>query len=161
VHGDAQWNWRSFDADAEFDLAVERIGPLMDANDSDLAEFVARGGRLILYHGWSDPGIAPAGTVRYYDSVRATLGESLAGDSVRLFMVPGMGHCAGGTGTDRFDAVAALDRWLATDTAPARIEAERVVSGQRVRSRPLCAWPQVAEYSGSGSTDDAASFVCR
>jgi feruloyl esterase len=161
VHGDPEWDWRAFDPDTEFDTAVRRIGPLLDTNDPDLGEFVARGGRLILYHGWSDPGIPPGGTVRYYDAVRDTLGSARADESVRLFMVPGMGHCAGGTGTDRFDAVAALDRWIETGAAPARIEAERIVGGQRVRSRPLCAWPQVAEYSGSGSSDEAANFVCR
>jgi feruloyl esterase len=72
-----------------------------------------------------------------------------------------MGHCAGGTGTDRFDAIAALDRWIETDEAPARIEAERIVAGERVRTRPLCPWPRAAAYSGTGSTDESASFSCR
>jgi hypothetical protein len=161
VHEDAAWDWRSFDAVTEIPGAAERIGPLMDASDADLGAFTARGGKLLIYHGWSDPGIPPAGTIRYYDEVRATLGARTADASVRLFMVPGMGHCAGGTGTDRFDAIAALDRWIETDAAPERIEAERVVSGERVRTRPLCAWPETAVYSGTGSTDDSANFSCR
>ena len=161
VHRDAAWDWRSFDAVTGIPLAAERLGPLLGANDPDLSAFVARGGKLLLYHGWSDPGIPPAGTIRYYDAVRATLGQRVADDSVALFMVPGMGHCAGGTGTDRFDAIAALDRWIETDVAPARIEAERIVDGERVRTRPLCAWPTTAVYSGSGSTDESASFSCR
>ena len=93
--------------------------------------------------------------------MRATLGPRNADDSVRLFMVPGMGHCAGGTGTDRFDAIAALDRWIETHAPPSRIEAERIVGGELVRTRPLCAWPTTAVYSGSGSTDESASFSCR
>jgi feruloyl esterase len=161
VHKDPAWDWRSFDAVTEIPGAALRIGPLMDAHDPDIDAFTARGGKLLLYHGWSDPGIPPAGTIRYYDAVRATLGARAADASVRLFMVPGMGHCAGGTGTDRFDAIAALDRWIETNTVPDRIEAERIVNGARVRTRPLCAWPQTAVYSGSGSTDDSANFACR
>ena len=161
VHRDAAWDWRTFDAVVEIPLAAARLESLLEANDPDLSAFVSRGGKLLIYHGWSDPGIPPAGTIRYYDAVRATLGPRNADDSVRLFMVPGMGHCAGGTGTDRFDAIAALDRWIETDAPPARIEAERIVGGELVRTRPLCAWPTTAVYSGSGSTDESASFSCR
>jgi feruloyl esterase len=81
-------------------------------------------------------------------------------NSVRLFMVPGMGHCAGGTGTDRFDALAALDAWVDSGSAPARIEAERVVNGEVVRSRPLCPYPEAAVYDGTGSTDESTNFRC-
>jgi feruloyl esterase len=76
-------------------------------------------------------------------------------------MVPGMGHCRGGTGTDTFDAVAALDAWVARGEAPERIEAARVESGRVVRTRPLCEYPRQAVYDGSGSTDDSANFVCQ
>jgi feruloyl esterase len=161
TYGDAPWDWRAFDPATDIANAEERIGPLMDSNDADLSDFVARGGRLLLYHGWSDPGIPPGGTVLYYDNVLDSLGPATADDHVRLFMVPGMGHCAGGTGTDRFDAVAALDRWVETGNAPERIEAERVVGGERVRTRPLCPYPAVATFDGNGSTDEAASFSCR
>jgi feruloyl esterase len=76
-------------------------------------------------------------------------------------MVPGMGHCSGGEGTSVFDMVAAVDRWVATNTAPDTIPASRVVDGQVVRTRPLCAYPKVASYKGAGNTDDAANFVCK
>lgn len=161
VYDDPNWDWRGFDPARDIPTAVERIGPLMDANDADLTPFVEQGGRLLLYHGWSDPGIPPAGTIRYVDAVQAALGSGVADEAVRLFMVPGMGHCAGGTGTDRFDAVAALDRWIETGEAPERIHAERVVDGAVLRSRPLCAYPAFAVHSGNGSTDQAANFVCR
>lgn len=161
VHANGGWDWRDFDPAVDIPLAVERIGPLMDAADPDLTAFVDRGGKLLLYHGWSDPGIPPGGTIRYVDSVRASLGADQADDAVRLFLVPGMGHCGGGTGTDRFDAVAALDAWLETDTPPARIEAERIVDGETVRSRPLCPYPTVAVHDGAGDSDSAANFSCR
>jgi pimeloyl-ACP methyl ester carboxylesterase len=157
----AEWHWMNFDADADFAAAEARIGPLMNANDPDLIEFVERGGKLLLYHGWNDPGIPPDGTVHYYEQVRATLGEVASDDAVKLFMVPGMNHCAGGTGTDQFDAVAALDRWMTSEQAPERIPAERQVNGATVRTRPLCPYPAIATYDGTGSTDDAANFNCR
>lgn len=161
VHGNSDWDWRNFNADTDFDAAVARIGPLMNSNDADIGEFVERGGKLLLYHGWNDPGIPPGGTIRYYDDLRATLGDETSDASVRLFMVPGMNHCGGGTGTDQFDAVAALDRWIAEDSPPASLAAERRVNGETVRSRPLCPYPSVATYDGAGSTDDASNFSCR
>jgi hypothetical protein len=155
------WDYRGFDAETDIARAVQRIGPLMDSNDPDLSGFVEQGGRLLLYHGWNDPGIPPEGTIRYYDAVQEALGPARAADSVRLFLVPGMNHCGGGTGTDQFDAVAALDRWLETGAAPERIHAERRAGGELVRSRPLCPYPSVAVHDGAGDTDDAASFACR
>jgi feruloyl esterase len=161
VYDDPDWDYRDFDAEVDIQTASERIGPLLDADDPDLNRFVERGGKLLLYHGWSDPGIPPAGTVRYFESVRATLGPSRTDESVQLYLVPGMGHCAGGTGTDQFDAVAALDDWVERGVAPTRIPAERRAGGEVVRSRPLCPYPLTAAYDGSGSTDDEANFTCR
>jgi feruloyl esterase len=161
VYGDPHWDYRTFDAERDFAVGVERIGALMDSNDSNLEPFLVRGGKLLLYHGWNDPGIPAMGTVQYYESVLTSVDADQADDGVRLFMVPGMNHCRGGVGTDRFDAVSALDRWVSRDQAPARIEAERVVEGETVRSRPLCAYPQVAVYDGTGSTDRSENFVCK
>jgi Tannase and feruloyl esterase len=161
VFGDPSWDFRSFDAARDIPLGVERIGKLMDSADPHLDAFIEHGGKLLLYHGWSDPGIPAEGTVRYYDAVRAALGADAAVKSVRLFMVPGMGHCRGGTGTDTFDAVAALDPWVRAGAAPERIEASRVEAGAVVRTRPLCAYPTRAVYRGSGSTDDSKSFDCK
>ncbi|MES1258112.1 MAG: tannase/feruloyl esterase family alpha/beta hydrolase, partial [Acidobacteriota bacterium] len=161
VFGDAHWDFRTFDAARDIPVGVKRIGKLMDSADPNLAAFTQHGGKLVLYHGWADPGIPAQGTIRYYDEVRQSLGAKRADGDVRLFMVPGMGHCRGGTGTDTFDAVAALDRWVRNGTAPERIEASRVESGKVVRTRPLCAFPQQAVYRGSGSTDDSANFDCK
>ena len=111
-----------------------------------------------MYQGWAEPGIPPAHVVNYYNDVKAhTAG---AQNAVRLFMVPGMGHCGGGDGASTFDMVAALDRWLETGTAPEQIPASRVRNGTVDRTRPLCAYPKYARYSGQGSLDDATSFSC-
>jgi len=137
--------------------AMSRI---LDATDPDLGAFLARGGKLLLYHGWADTGVNPMTTVRYYERVREKMGadtESFA----RLFMVPGMFHCRGGLNVDRFDGVAALIAWVERGEAPARVVASRVQDGRVVRTRPLCPYPAVARYRGSGSTDEAASFACQ
>jgi hypothetical protein len=160
VFGNPDWDFRSFDAERDIAIGVERIGKLMDAADPRLDAFIAHGGKLLLYHGWADPGIPPEGTVRYYDAVGKALGPT-ATSSVRLFMVPGMGHCRGGTGTDTFDPVAALDGWVRGGAAPQRIEAARVENGAVVRTRPLCAYPARAVYRGTGSTDDSKNFECQ
>jgi feruloyl esterase len=159
VFGQPSWDFRSFDAARDIALGVEKIGRLMDAADPHLDTFIAHGGKLLLYHGWADPGIPPEGTVRYYDAVGKALGRAAA-SSVRLFMVPGMGHCRGGTGTDTFDPVAALDGWVRGGPVPQRIEAARVENGTIVRTRPLCAYPARAVYRGTGSTDDSKNFEC-
>jgi feruloyl esterase len=161
VFADPDWDFRAFDAARDIAIGAERIGALMDANDPDVSQFLSRGGKLILYHGWNDPGIPPEATIRYYEALVATVPERLAADGVRLFMVPGMNHCQGGVGTDNFDLVAALNTWLGDDAAPQRIEAARIVRGETVRTRPLCPYPAVASYDGSGSTDAAENFVCR
>ena len=158
VHNNTDWDPKSLNYDTDV-VAVDRLKTGLDATNADLSKFAAHGGKLLIYHGWGDPGIPPQNSVHYYQSVVKT--TKSARDSVRLFMVPGMGHCGGGDGTSTFDMVAAVDTWLATNTAPASIPASRVVDGKAVRTRPLCAYPAVATYKGNGSTDDAANFACR
>jgi len=142
------------------DLArLEPMSRILDATDPDLGAFQARGGKLLLYHGWADTGVNPLTTVRYYERVRERLGpgtESFA----RLFMVPGMFHCRGGLNVDRFDGLAALIAWVERGQAPAQLVASRIEEGRVVRTRPLCPYPRVARYRGKGSTDTAANFVC-
>ncbi len=114
-----------------------------------------------MYHGLADPGIAPQNSVNYFTSVEDTVGgKSKAVDSIRLFMVPGMGHCAGGDGTDDFDKIGTLATWVETNKAPDHIPAAHMTKGVITRTRPLCPYPETAHYKGSGITDDAANFVC-
>jgi feruloyl esterase len=112
-----------------------------------------------MYFGWADPQLNPMMGVEYYEKVVERMGSS-TGDFFRLFMVPGMFHCRGGVGTDVFDAASPLVKWVEAGTAPDRIAASRVVDSKVVRTRPLCSYPQVARYQGSGSIDDAANFTC-
>jgi len=132
---------------------------VLDATDTDLSAFKKRGGKLLMYFGWADPQLNPRMGVEYYEQASAQMGESST-DFMRLFMVPGMFHCGGGVGTSTFDAMTPLTRWVEENQAPAVIQAARVVQGKTDRTRPLCAYPQVAKYKGSGSMDEAANFAC-
>ena len=114
-----------------------------------------------MYHGWNDQLIAPVNSINYLKSVEKALGPAKTADLLRLFMVPGMAHCAGGDGTSSFDMLEVLEQWVEQKQAPQRIVASRLENGKLVRTRPLCAYPQVAKYSGNGSTDDEANFVCQ
>jgi len=133
---------------------------IVNAKSTDLKRFVGRGGKLIQYHGWSDPQIPPGGTVTYYDDVAKALGPKVK-DNYRLFMVPGMNHCGGGDGPASFDMVAALEQWVEQKKAPDTIPAAHLTNGQPDRTRILCPYPQVATYKGSGDPNSAASFACR
>jgi feruloyl esterase len=159
VHKDPEWDYRTLDLATDVGLAERVVGDAMDAYDADISGFLANGGKLLLYHGWADPGISPYNTVNYHDAV--VRGNASAGDSVRLFMMPGVGHCSGGEGPSSFDALGVIDDWVTSGDAPGRIVASRVRDGEVDRTRPLCAYPGVAVYNGSGSTDEASSFTCR
>ena len=163
VFRDPKWNYKTFDVDRDYPRALktDAEGSTTAATDPDLTPFVRRGGKLLLYHGWADPNIMPLNTVHYYEAVtRALGGTARADDSVRLFMIPGMGHCSGGEGTDTFDMIGALEQWVERGQAPTRISASRVRNGIVERTRPLCPFPQSAHYTGQGSTDDERNFVC-
>lgn len=138
---------------------AEEFRQIIDATDPDLTAFRKHGGKLLMYFGWADPQLNPKMGVEYYESVVAKMGDSTT-DFFRLFMVPGMFHCGGGVGTSQFDATTLLLNWVERSKAPTRIEAARVVQGKVVRTRPLCVYPEVAKYKGSGSIDDAANFSC-
>jgi hypothetical protein len=161
VHGNADWDWTTFDLDKDVAAGNEKFGALMNATDPDLGAFKKRGGKLIMYHGWNDQLIQPQNTIDYFTSVQKALGERETDDFARLFMAPGMTHCAGGVGPSSFDAVTALEEWVEKGIKPAELVASRMAGGGVERTRPLCPCPQVATYKGSGSIDEAASFVCK
>jgi Tannase and feruloyl esterase len=150
--------------DLAFDQAtferVRRLADLYDATDPDLTAFKQSGGKLILWHGWSDQAIPPTGTVAYYQAVRDRMGGLAATQTfARLFMFPGMYHCGGGTGPNTFDLLTPLLNWVESGVAPDRVIASLASGGQVTRTRPVFPYPLVARYDGTGSTDDAANFV--
>ena len=160
VFKDEKWDPKALNYDEDIPV-TDRTATGLNAVDADLTKFIAHGGKLLIYHGWSDPGIPPYNSVNYYNSVLKATPKNAAQDAVRLFMVPGMGHCGGGDGTSTFDMAAAIDKWVETKKAPVEIPATKMADGKAVRTRPLCAYPAMATYKGTGSTDDAANFICK
>jgi feruloyl esterase len=193
VYEDPKWNWRTFDFDRDVRFAKEKTGSILNSYNPDLRTFRAHGGKLIQYHGWGDAAIAPRDSIRFYESVKTFLNtypdprSSQPHDIAafyRLFMVPGMGHCAGGVGATTFgnttiankhespedpghDVLMALDRWVISGVAPDKIIASGKIgadpktgSGGTPLTRPLCVYPAVAHYKGSGDTNDASNFEC-
>jgi feruloyl esterase len=161
VYPGSEWDWRTFDLerDAAKANAVNRDVLELDPN---LAAFAKHGGKLLIYHGWADQQVAPGSSVEFYKAVvSASPKPGDASNWVRLFMAPGMGHCAGGEGPNEFDTLSAMERWVEQGTPPAQIVASHRTGGRVDRTRPLCPYPQVARYKGSGSIDDATNFSCR
>jgi feruloyl esterase len=177
VLGDADWSWWRFDWGRDVDAVRAKMSATFDANDPDLRRFAAHGGKLILFMGWQDPVGAPPEAIRYFERVRyATPG---AERMLRLYMVPGMAHCAGGPGATAFssatrdsmppvrdaahDMALALQGWVEQGRPPQALIATHYRDGKPGRGvafqRPLCPYPQVARYKG-GPTASAASFVC-
>lgn len=162
VFKDPSWDYRTLNFDSDMALTAKADNGVMNALDPSLKAFIGRGGKIVQYHGWSDPQISPLSSVRYYNTVLDTLGgASKVTDSYRLFMVPGMAHCGGGEGTSNFDMLSAVEQWVEAKKAPDQILASRVRDGKVDRTRPLCPYPQVAKYKGTGSIDDAANFSCK
>lgn len=155
VFQDPNWDWKTLNFDSDVVLADKIDHETINATDADLKPFFQHKGKLLLYHGWEDQNVAPLETVGYYKRVVDTVGERQSKDSIRLFMAPGMAHCGGGDGPNSFDMMSALVDWRENGEPPRQITA----SGHG-RVRPLCPYPQVAEYKGAGSIDHAASFVC-
>jgi tannase/feruloyl esterase len=186
VFEDPTWNFRMLDFDRDVSLADAKTAQVLNATSPDLRSFRASGGKLLQYHGWGDAAIPAPSSIEYYEAVRAFLmtypdartpGAPPTEDFYRLFLVPGMAHCGGGAGANSFgnggsgaatgrdperDIFSALERWVERGVAP-----ERVVGTGRATddpskplTRPLCPYPQVAQYRGSGDVNDAASFAC-
>jgi len=162
VFQNPNWDYKTYNFDSDNEKTLKADNGIMNAMDPNIKSFMNRGGKMIQYHGWGDPQISPRSSVNYYKSVLDTLGgANQVMGSYRLFMVPGMAHCGGGDGTSTFDMLAALEQWVEAKKTPERIEASRVRDGKVDRTRPLCPYPQVAVYKGSGSTDESANFACQ
>jgi feruloyl esterase len=163
-------DWSGYDLDLATDVAgAEAADPGIVATDPDLSAFEARGGKIIQYHGWTDSLIATENSINYYESVVADQGGlEETQDFHRLFLVPGMGHCAGAYA---IDWIGELEAWVEGGVAPATVSGRRLPPGPAfgpppanapdLGSRPICAYPDIAVYDGSGSDSDPASFTCQ
>jgi len=156
IYGDANYDEAKFDpAKDTAKVRASAFAKDYESDDPNIRPFLAKGGKLILWHGLSDPGPSPFATTAYYEQVKKTAGANAA---VRLFLAPGVSHCGGGTGANSFDTLAAMDDWIATGKAPEVIAAS---NPQKNFTRPLCAWPALPFYKGEGDPNVAASFACR
>jgi pimeloyl-ACP methyl ester carboxylesterase len=177
VYDTHAWDYKSFAAASGIQTAKEKTAGAIDAVNADLTPFQARGGKLILYHGWNDPAIPALNTVNYYSEVLAKMGQAKADSFVRLYMVPGMQHCGGGPGPDDFgqfgaslrsdpqhNSYVALENWVEQGTAPGSFIASKhaggAPTGAVTMTRPLCPYPQTVEYKGSGDLNSAENFEC-
>jgi hypothetical protein len=177
VLNDATWNLLTADVDKALLAADKETARSLNATDPDLRRFQARGGKLILYHGWNDPAVSPQNSINYYESVIANMGKQQADRFIRLYMVPGMQHCFPGPGPNSFGQTGHttakgteyviyddLEQWVENGTAPDEIVATKYVDDDVAKgvqmTRPLCPYPQVAKYKGAGNTNDSANFVC-
>jgi feruloyl esterase len=178
VFDDPTWNPLTANVDTALQTADEKTARALNATETNLHPFQARGGKLILYHGWNDPAIAPANTINYYNGVVHAMGRESAQSFVRLYMVPGMQHCFGGPGPSSFGQLGtttakglehgiydALEQWVEKGAAPGTLVATKYVEDNPAKgpkmTRPLCPFPKIAVYKGAGDTNDDANFECR
>jgi feruloyl esterase len=185
VYEQADWDYKQAKLDDAVAAADQKFATVLNSNDPNLKPFQSHGGKLILYHGWNDPGISPLNSINYFESVQATMGKQQADSFVRLYMVPGMQHCAGGPGPDDFgefgitavndpqhNMYLALEQWTEKGTTPSTVIASKIEretpaasagagpAGKVKMTRPLCPYPQQAKYKGKGDPNEAASFTC-
>ncbi len=176
VYGKADWNYKDTSVDQAEKAADEKTAQFLNATDPNLVAFKTRGGKLILYHGWNDPAISALNTINYYNDVVSKMGVRETEAFARLYMVPGMQHCAGGAGPDSFgqggasakdaqhNAELAVEEWVEKGIAPTSVIATKYEGDDPSKGakmmRPLCPYPQVAKYKGSGDTNDAGNFAC-
>ena len=157
---DPEFTWRTFKLDRDLPRMAS-MTEILSPHDADLRPYKNRGGKLILYHGLADPAISAYGTVDYYNRVQKIVGGRNAIESfAALYLVPGMHHCSGGPGPNQFEMLTTLENWVERGTQPGAVTATHSTDGKVDRTRPLCVFPKVAIYTGSGSIDDAANFRC-
>jgi feruloyl esterase len=156
---DPNWDFHTFDVDLDTRRIDERLRPVINTIQTDLKAFKARGGKLLMYKDWNETWVPPRIATTYYDSVGATMGgKSQTEDFFRLFMIPDFGMCAANPAT--FDALSAVQKWREEGIAPDQIKMSYSDRGRVYKTRPVCPYPQVAIYKGSGDINDAANFRC-
>jgi feruloyl esterase len=158
IYHDPDWNYATHEYDT-FREDAKLAGNTLNATNPDLSAFRKKGGKLLMYTGWSDVAITALGTIGYYEDVVAH--DKTAANDVRLFMMPGVGHCFGGKGPSWVNYLTEIDKWVETGKAPDQITAYFVDEKmQPTGSRLMCAYPQTAEYDGKGDPREVSSFSC-
>jgi feruloyl esterase len=178
VTGDPKWNFLTANVDASLEMAIKETRADLDSTDPDLSRFAARGGKLIIYHGWNDPAISAWNSIDYYASVKKKMGDEQTDGFLRLYMAPGVEHCAGGPGPDAFGQLGivaasgpkyglfdALEAWVEKGVPAGDVVATKSETGSngeiKVKmTRPLCPYPEVVKYKGTGDANDSANFLC-
>jgi feruloyl esterase len=156
---DPKWEFSLATIAADIERATSMDNGLLASNDFNLRPFFDRGGKLLMWHGWSDPQVPAQNSIIFFNSVLKTVGTG-AEDSIALFLLPGVLHCGGGPGPDTFDKMAAVSTWVEQGQKPVRIVASHLVNGRVDRTRPLCPFGQVARFGGVGDVNDATNFSC-
>ena len=175
VFEDRRWTPESHSVDENLRAAETKTADALDSNNADLTAFEERGGKLIVYHGWNDPAISALNSIDYFESVNSKMGAGTVNQFMRLYMVPGMQHCVGGPGPSLFGQFSilpqhdpsssiylALERWVESGASPGQIKAVAIASDGKEgsMSRPICPYPQLPKYNGSGDTNSVQSFTC-
>jgi feruloyl esterase len=157
---DPNWDWRTIDWDRDVEYATQQLG-FLNATETNLTPFARRGGKLILYAGGADPVVPLADTVNYYEGVAKAMGGiEKTKEFARLFIAPGMGHCGGGRGPNRFDPLPALDEWVTQGSPPAKLPASYQTAAKVFRPRALCPYPEVARTRTTDTSKGSSDFVC-
>ena len=177
VYNMANWDYKTANLDKAVAASDKKYASVLNSTEANMKPFASRGGKLIIYHGWNDAAISALNSINYYENVRKTMGAQQADAFLRLFMVPGMQHCAGGPGPDVFgqfgfapqndpqhNMYTALEQWVEKGAPPSSVIASKLngegPAAKVIEARPLCAYPQTAQYKGAGDTTDATNFVC-
>jgi feruloyl esterase len=159
VFNNPQWDFRSYDYDKDLEASFKAGSDILDVPSDGFSRFFEGGGKLLLSHGWADGLIPAPNTVAFYKSMIANMDPEKAAESVRLFMFPGMGHCGGGDAPCAVDMLSVIDKWVSEGKAPDSIIASRPPD-QKPMTRPVCPYPRIAGYKGTGDIDNAANFIC-
>ncbi len=160
VFENPQWDFRAYDYDKDLESSFKAGSDILDVPSNGFTRFFEGGGKLLLSHGWADGLIPAPNTVAFYKSMIANMDPEKAAESVRLFMLPCVGHCGGGEGPSMVDMLSVIDKWVSEGKAPESIIASRPPD-QKTMTRPICPYPQIAKYKGTGDIDDAANFECK